>query len=220
MSKRKEYNRDTCSNCYNNGNNGTGHLAEYCAYKGGPYENRVKDAMAAARANAKRGRTQRQPARQQTRPAAKPPPQPTTAATSAPRIKALEEKVSQLTAYVNNLATALTAATTTIAGLQRQQHPPPALQQQQRPPPELQQQLHPRQTLSKESLVQFYQQHDPSRIAKVDDFLQKYPVRNIVAALTKKYGVAPVTTAHSQSSLQPTYVDNLNHFLGSDDALR
>ena len=203
MSKRKEYNRDTCSNCYNNGNNGTGHLAEYCAYKGGPYENRVKDAMAAARANAKRGRTQRQPARQQTRPAAKPPPQPTTAATSAPRIKALEEKVSQLTAYVNNLATALTAATTTIAGLQRQQHPP-ALQQQQRPPPALQQQLHPRQTLSKESLVQFYQQHDPSRIAKVDDFLQKYPVRNIVAALTKKYGAAAVTTAHSQSSLHPS----------------
>ena len=59
--------------------------------------------------------------------------------------------------------------------------------------------------------------HDPSRIAKVDDFLRKYPTRNILAALTKKYGAAPVTTTHSHSSLHPSFVDNLQAQL--DDAL-
>jgi phosphoenolpyruvate carboxylase len=46
MNKRK---RDNCSNCESHGNNPTGHVQQFCAYTGGPFAGRFKDAAAAAR---------------------------------------------------------------------------------------------------------------------------------------------------------------------------
>eukprot|EP00937_MAST-01D_sp_MAST-1D-sp2_P007021 g7021.t1 len=43
----------------------------------------------------------------------------------------------------------------------------------------------------KAQLVRFYEQHEPSKIAMVDELLTKYPLRNVVASLQKKYGTVP-----------------------------
>ena len=62
--KRKQSNaqRDHCTICYGNGTGSSGHSAQFCAFKNGPYEGRFRDAAIASQASrqqAKKARQQR-----------------------------------------------------------------------------------------------------------------------------------------------------------------
>ena len=62
--KRKQSNakRDHCSICFDNGTGSSGHSAQFCAFKNGPYEGRFRDAAIASQASrqqAKKARQQR-----------------------------------------------------------------------------------------------------------------------------------------------------------------
>ena len=56
MSKRKRA-RDECSICKANGTNAIGHLAQWCAYKDGPFEGNFKGAIQAKKESEKRAKT-------------------------------------------------------------------------------------------------------------------------------------------------------------------
>jgi hypothetical protein len=49
MNKRKQGNRGYCTLCQARGEGGVGHIAELCAFKGGPYEGRASVAIAEAK---------------------------------------------------------------------------------------------------------------------------------------------------------------------------
>jgi hypothetical protein len=57
--KRK---RDNCSLCISKGINGNGHLAEYCAYEGGPFFNNLKGARAKRKLAEQKSKTSTSPA--------------------------------------------------------------------------------------------------------------------------------------------------------------
>jgi len=59
--KQRQHRRDSCTGCKAAGRNPTGHVQKYCGFAGGPYELLgFKAALIAARADAKRRRTERQ----------------------------------------------------------------------------------------------------------------------------------------------------------------
>ena len=43
----------------------------------------------------------------------------------------------------------------------------------------------------KEQLIQFYQKHEPSKVAAVDTLLSQYKFEDVVSSLQKKYGALP-----------------------------
>ena len=60
--KQSNANRDHCTICYGNGTGSSGHSAQFCAFKNGPYEGRFRDAAIASqtsRQQAKKARQQR-----------------------------------------------------------------------------------------------------------------------------------------------------------------
>ena len=60
--KQSNANRDHCTICYGNGTGSSGHSAQFCAFKNGPYEGRFRDAAIASQASrqqAKKARQQR-----------------------------------------------------------------------------------------------------------------------------------------------------------------
>ena len=79
--KRKQSTRDNCTICRRNNTGSVGHSAQFCAYKGGPFEGKFKAAVAAARAEKKRSRQLQQP--RQVASAAKPPQLTATAASTS-----------------------------------------------------------------------------------------------------------------------------------------
>jgi hypothetical protein len=44
----------------------------------------------------------------------------------------------------------------------------------------------------RDALVAFYQEHDPSRVANVDNLLREHPVTDLALCIRQKYGVLPV----------------------------
>jgi hypothetical protein len=61
--------------------------------------------------------------------------------------------------------------------------------------------------LSKASLIQFYETHEPTKIASVDEFLTTFDHEELIGALEQKYGAKP--------ELERPAKDEVNIFLAS-----
>ena len=100
--------RGNCAICTARKRNGVGHTEEFCAYPGGPFDGRVSDAIAAARA--KKSKTAKPTTQQAPKPTTQQAPKPTTQQLATVDTNAMGLDINQLLADARADAASITEA--------------------------------------------------------------------------------------------------------------